>query len=96
MTNREEKNDLPFWKIPAVRQTFVICGPMALIFSAGVFMGTATVMLPQLKKDDSDIYVSEPMSAWLYIRNTWSNVFDIQRWSVHGNLNGDDATTEEG
>ncbi|XP_073960857.1 facilitated trehalose transporter Tret1-like [Choristoneura fumiferana] len=74
MTNREEKNDLPFWKIPAVRQTFVICGPMALIFSAGVFMGTATVMLPQLKKDDSDIYVSEPMSAWLYSVNGFGSV----------------------
>ncbi|XP_073960856.1 facilitated trehalose transporter Tret1-like [Choristoneura fumiferana] len=69
MTHHVEKKVLPLWRIPAMRQTYVILGPMSLIFSAGVFMGTSTVMMPQLKKDDSDIYVSESMSAWLYSVN---------------------------
>lgn len=57
--------NFPHKRMFLLQQSFVVMGLMSLMFSAGVGFGTATVMMPQLKKKRDEILVDDTMSSWI-------------------------------
>ncbi|XP_073961135.1 facilitated trehalose transporter Tret1-like isoform X1 [Choristoneura fumiferana] len=71
------RSNIKFWQQPLFRQIFVALGPMALIFSSGMGLGTATVMVPQIKAINSSIQIDGEMESWFYSGNSFAAIITV-------------------